>query len=267
MKKVHAIFITLVWIIVGAVVITVANSHKTATLHTPKVDPQTIRAITAAPQGLQNDTRSVLQRVRPCVVSVQTYVTQMTGTQAAGNAKTLDPYQQGSKITSSGIIIDRRGHILTTKNAVPTGQVEVKLYKRNGNAFTASLVSVDNNLGLALLKVNDTVDFTSCRLGDSSAVEVGDIVFAVGSPYGFAETVTSGIVSSSRRQMSIDGHVYQRLIQTDAVINEGNTGGPLVNINGEVIGVNAAVYAPGASSTGIGFAIPINDVKILLKGI
>jgi serine protease Do len=90
-------------------------------------------------------------------------------------------------------------------------------------------------------------------------IEVGDLVLAIGSPFGFSRTVTMGIVSSNRRRLGIDGTRYPDMIQTDAAINEGNDGGPLVNIRGEVIGINMACYMPDNHYSGIGFAIPIND--------
>jgi len=111
------------------------------------------------------------------------------------------------------------------------------------------------------LKILANDVFPAIILGNSDLVEIGDIVFAVGSPFGFSRTVTMGIVSSNRRDLSIDGTKYPDLIQTDAAINEGNDGGPLVNIRGEVIGVNMAYYRPNSRFSGIGFAVPINDVR------
>jgi len=102
-------------------------------------------------------------------------------------------------------------------------------------------------------------------MGDSEMIEVGDIVLTIGNPFGLEQTVTMGIISDDRRNMTIEGRLYEDLIQTDAAINRGNSGGPMININGEVIGINTAIYAPTGLFTGIGFAIPINKVKQLLN--
>ena len=109
-------------------------------------------------------------------------------------------------------------------------------------------------------KIREQGLFPTAVFGNSDLLEVGDFVLALGSPFGFSRTVTMGIVSSSNRSVDINGIRYPDLIQTDAAINEGNDGGPLVNIKGEIIGINMASYMPGNQYAGIGFAIPINDI-------
>ncbi|MBF0360309.1 MAG: trypsin-like peptidase domain-containing protein [Oligoflexia bacterium] len=214
-------------------------------------------------------TRNIIRRIRPCVVTVVSYPNEILAPNGNSYVKTLDPYQNGAKYISSGIIVDSSGIVLTTKDAVPTNKIEIKLFRRKPNVFSAKILKIDNDLDLALLQIDGLSNTFSCPLGDSSTAQVGDIVYALGSPFGFEETVTSGIISSNRKKVSIDGNVFKSLIQIDAIINKGNNGGALVNIDGEVIGVNAAIYSDNATNStfsGIGFAIPINNTKRFIQG-
>jgi len=177
------------------------------------------------------------------------------------------PYPGNSGLVGSGFIIDARGYVVTTFGTVGKAtRVRVSLFSGNRTEYDADVIAVDPKTDLALLKILANDVFPTIILGNSDLVEIGDIVFAIGSPFGFSRTVTMGIVSSNRRNMNIDGTKYPDLIQTDAAINEGNDGGPLVNIRGEVIGVNMAYYRPHSRFSGIGFAVPINDVLAFIEG-
>ncbi len=155
----------------------------------------------------------------------------------------------------SGFVMSREGYILTNNHVVENAdQIKVKLY--NGKEYTGKVVGRDAKTDLALVKIEGASDLHPLALGDSDDLKVGNWVVAVGSPFGLEETVTAGIVSAKGRV--IGSGPYDNFIQTDASINPGNSGGPLVDMKGEVVGINTAIIAQGR---GIGFAIPINLAK------
>lgn len=162
----------------------------------------------------------------------------------------------------SGIIVSEEGHIITN-NHVIEGKQTIRVTLWDGRSFIASKVGEDKVMDLAVLKINAGTKLQGLPFGDSDTVELGEIVFAVGNPFGLGETVTRGIISAKQRSY---GDLQSELLQTDAAINPGNSGGPLVNIRGEIIGINAAVYANNSMaqntrSQGLGFSIPSNLVK------
>jgi serine protease Do len=207
---------------------------------------------------IQEEINHAVSIVRPAVVTVSmpTAAQDPPGT----DLSYISPYSNGRRQIGSGVIVDRRGYVLTTFQTVgKETAVRVKLFSGGKREYAADVVSVDAKTDLALLKIRAAEDFPTVILGNSELVEVGDLVFALGSPFGFSRTVTMGIVSSSQRQLRINGIRYPDMIQTDAVVNDGNDGGPLLNIRGEVIGINIACFMPDNHYAGIGFAIPIND--------
>ena len=174
--------------------------------------------------------------------------------------------QGGGTATGSGIVIDDKGHILTNNHVIEgADKIEVKLGESE-KEYTAEVVGTDPASDLALLKVDaPSSELTPLTLGDSSKMEVGDPVVAIGNPFGLDRTVTSGIVSALQRQIQApNGFSIDNVIQTDAAINPGNSGGPLINGAGEVIGINSQIETGGNGAdgnVGIGFAIPINTAK------
>jgi len=173
--------------------------------------------------------------------------------------------QGGGTATGSGFVIDTKGHILTNNHVIEgAGKIEVKLGESE-HQYTAEVVGTDPASDLALLKVEAPAnELTPLTLGDSSKMEVGDPVVAIGNPFGLDRTVTSGIVSALQRQIEApNGFSIDNVIQTDAAINPGNSGGPLINSAGEVIGINSQIETGGGNdgNVGIGFAIPINTAK------
>ncbi|MCP4372906.1 MAG: trypsin-like serine protease, partial [Deltaproteobacteria bacterium] len=165
-----------------------------------------------------------------------------------------DPQQREFKQRSlgSGFIIDRKGYIVTNNHVVENAdQIKVKL--ANEKEFDAKIVGRDPKTDLALIKIDESSDLVPLKIGNSDALKVGTWVVAIGSPFGLEQTVTAGIVSAKGR--IIGSGPYDDFIQTDASINPGNSGGPLLNMKGEVVGINTAIIASGQ---GIGFAIPIN---------
>ena len=158
----------------------------------------------------------------------------------------------------SGFIIDPAG-IVVTNNHVIDGADEITVTLQDGTSLKATLVGVDKRTDVAVLKVTPEKPLPSVSFGDSDASRVGDWVLAIGNPFGLGGTVTAGIVSARGRD--IQQGPYDNFIQTDAAINKGNSGGPLFNMDGEVIGINTAIYSPSGGSIGIGFSIPANLAK------
>jgi len=165
----------------------------------------------------------------------------------------------------SGFVIDKEGHILTNYHVIAEArQVEVTLHNRK--KYKASVVGVDKSHDLAVVQIK-APDLQPMTLGDSTNLQVGQKVYAIGNPFGLAGTLTRGIVSSIRQVQEPDGLVIDEAIQTDAAINPGNSGGPLLNYHGEVIGINTMIASQPnvGQSAGIGFAIPINTAKAVLN--
>ncbi|HUN59826.1 MAG TPA: DegQ family serine endoprotease [Candidatus Binataceae bacterium] len=161
----------------------------------------------------------------------------------------------------SGVIVSPDGYILTNFHVVGHAD-EIHVTLMDKREFTAKVVGKDQKTDLALIKINTNQPLPSAILGDSAHSEVGDWVLAIGSPFGFNLTVTSGIISAEGRAL---GGNYDNFIQTDASINPGNSGGPLFNTHGEVIGINTAIYSSTGSNAGIGFAIPIDLAKDVME--
>ena len=164
----------------------------------------------------------------------------------------------------SGVILDTAGHIVTNCHVV-RGAVALKVKLADGRTFDdVKLVGADPLTDVAVLKI-DAAELTPAQWGDSDAVDVGDPVLAVGNPFGFSQTVSTGIVSAVGRS-DVGILDYESFVQTDASINQGNSGGPLVNLKGEIVGINTAIYSSvSGGNVGIGFAIPINLAKALVN--
>jgi S1-C subfamily serine protease len=176
-----------------------------------------------------------------------------------------EPESEGGAATGSGFVIDKEGHMLTNNHVVEGAErIQVKLGDSE-TTYEAEVVGTDPSMDLALLDVQAPADqLHPLALGRSGEMEVGDPVVAIGNPFGLDRTVTSGIVSALQRQISApDGFSISNVIQTDAAINPGNSGGPLINADGEVIGINSqiATGGGGGGNVGIGFAIPIDTVR------
>jgi len=162
----------------------------------------------------------------------------------------------------SGVIVTKEGHIVTNHHVI-AGQQEIQVTLHGGKIYKATLIGEDSLLDIAVLKIDSTETFTPLKFGDSAQVQVGQMVFAVGNPFGLGETVTQGIISAKERSISEN---QRDLFQTDAAINPGNSGGPLVNLRGEIIGINVAIISadssnPNSGFQGVGFSIPAGDVK------
>lgn len=161
----------------------------------------------------------------------------------------------------SGFIINKDGYILTNEHVVANADEISVTVADIDKPFKARVVGSDYDLDLAVLKIDAGRDLPTLELGNSGTVRVGEWVIAIGNPYGLDHTVTVGVISATGRPITIQGRLYKNLIQTDAAINPGNSGGPLLNLKGQVVGINTAI---NAQAQGIGFAIPINTVKEVL---
>jgi serine protease Do len=165
----------------------------------------------------------------------------------------------------SGFIIDSRGYALTNYHVVSqAADLMVSVFGKLRRDLPASIVAVDSAADLALIRISGAPPLPEARLGDSAFVQAGDWVLAFGSPFGLEQTVTEGIISSRRRSLVVQGVSYGDMLQTDAPINRGSSGGPLVNMKAEVIGINTAVYGPTGVFSGTGFAIPADRAKAFL---
>src|SRR5690242_20684095 len=166
--------------------------------------------------------------------------------------------------TGSGVIVDvQRGYVLTA-NHVVANATAVQIRTKDGRKFAGRVVGRDAPTDIALLQIREPVGLKAIALGDSDALQVGDFVIAVGNPFGLGQTVTSGLVSALGRTGLVK-QGYEDFIQTDAAINPGNSGGGLINLKGELVGINTAIISPGGGNVGIGFAVPINMAKQVMS--
>ena len=210
----------------------------------------------------------MLEKVLPAVVSVQVEGTARQSQRIPEELKKYfgedapDQQAQPFEGLGSGVIIDAaKGYILTNNHVISQAD-KISVQLNDGREFDAKLIGGDDQSDIALLQVQNPSNLTQIAIADSDKLRVGDFTVAVGNPFGLGQTATSGIVSAlGRSGLNLEG--LENFIQTDASINRGNSGGALLNLNGELIGINTAILAPGGGSIGIGFAIPSNMAKTL----
>jgi Do/DeqQ family serine protease len=229
------------------------------------------RRVPASTTELRLSYASVVHKVTPSVVNV--YAARVVENR---NPFMEDPFfrrffgggggsmpQQVQRSLGSGVIVDAGGLVMTN-NHVIEGATEVKIALADKREFEAEIVLKDSRTDLAVLRVKDGREqFPAIDIGNSDELQVGDVVLAIGNPFGVGQTVTHGIVSAlARTQVGITD--YQFFIQTDAAINPGNSGGALVDLSGRLVGLNTAIFSRSGGSQGIGFAIPVNMVKVVV---
>ncbi|WOT04673.1 Do family serine endopeptidase [Shewanella youngdeokensis] len=215
----------------------------------------------------------MLQKTTPAVVAVAVQGTHVSKQKVPDafryffgqNAPREQVQERPFKGLGSGVIIDAKEGYIVTNNHVIAGADEILIGLSDGRELEAKLIGTDAESDIALLQI-DAKNLTALKRADSDDLQVGDFAVAIGNPFGLGQTVTSGIVSAMGRS-GLGIEMLENFIQTDAAINSGNSGGALVNLNGELIGINTAIVAPGGGNVGIGFAIPANMVNNLVNQI
>jgi serine protease Do len=244
-----------------------STPEKYTLANSPNVDPKQVASL----EALNQERRALVKSVIPSVVAVKTSkkvgVRQQSGMDPFefffGNPRRQ--YRGGDQALvqnslGSGVVVTNEGHILTNNHVVEqVDEIEVQL--SDGRTEKARLVGADSQIDLAVLKI-DNPGVKPLVLADSDSVQVGDFVLAVGNPFGFEETVTDGIISYKGRSSDLG-----ELLQTNAAINPGNSGGPLVNLRGEVVGINTAIISSTGMSAGVGFAIPSSAARSALESL
>jgi len=230
-------------------------------------------------RSLQNEFRAVIAKSRPAVVNIR--ITQERDYRVANpediygflfgmpqmNSRVYKQVVQGN---GSGVIIDPSGYIVTNAHVVAEAStITVTLTKSDGTekSYPGKVTGVDQYMDLAVVKIDAGEELPYLKLSDDRDIMPGDWTIAIGSPFGLAQTTTVGVISAVRQTFMIEGRKYQNMIQTDAPINMGNSGGALLDIDGNVIGINTAIYSPSGGSAGIGFAIPAAEVTRILSNL
>src|SRR5690348_125676 len=225
------------------------------------------------PVALSNAFSGITKKVEPAVVNISTTQV-LQRPKSAGKSHNFgnneddllnrffnspDDSPDAERSIGSGVIVDKKGFILTNQHVIDGAtRIQVSL-DADSRRFTAHVIGSDKETDLAVIKIDTDQDLPVVPLGNSDGVQVGDWVLAFGSPFGFSSTVTAGIVSAKNRAAEAEGQgQFQRFIQTDAAINPGNSGGPLVNMAGEVIGINTAIYTGSHGFEGVGLSMPSN---------
>jgi serine protease Do len=231
--------------------------------------PAVAQDVARTPEALSASFVEIARRVEPAVVNIDTLTTpEIAETDnndkedQSSNNPLLDLMRRRAARPAhgvgSGFIVDASGYILTNQHVIePATRITVSL--ASGERFRGKVIGVDGETDLAVIKIDAGRELPTMKFGDSNAAQVGDWVLAIGSPFGLDQTVTAGIISKKERESQVSN--FQRFLQTDAAINRGNSGGPLVNMRGEAIGVNSQIATYTGDYSGIGFALPSNQAK------
>lgn len=246
-----------------------------AQLHPPEIAAESKGPVTVLPNPLlanrvgAESIADITERVLPSVVNISmTKVTKMSGSQSPF-APFFGPQEQGDRREQgmgSGVIVSKDGYILTNNHVVADAS-EIKVTTSNRKNYTATIVGTDPKSDLAVIKLKGEVsDLKPVEFGDSGNLRLGDIVLAIGNPFGVGQTVTMGIVSAKGRS-DLGIEAYEDFIQTDAAINPGNSGGALINGEGKLVGINTAILSRSGGYQGIGFAIPSNMASPIMDSL
>ena len=236
---------------------------------------QTDLQIARAPEALSASFAEIARHVEPAVVNIETLQapTELSDKEnedkdeSATSNPLLDMFRRQQRRPTrgvgSGFIVSPKGYILTNYHVIDEA-TRIIVGLQSGEKYRGTVVGVDPETDVAVIKIDAPKDLPTVTLGDSNAAQVGDWVLAMGSPFGLDQTVTAGIISKKERE-SPYFNVFQRFLQTDAAINRGNSGGPLVNMRGEVIGMNSQIATSTGDYNGIGFALPANETNFVYK--
>jgi len=232
-------------------------------------------AINAQPEKLSKSFAEIAKKVEPAVVSIDTKVTAPQTTARVSPSPEKDDdimdflrrqmAQRPIYGVGSGFIVDKAGYILTNAHVI-NGASRITVKLDSGEEYPGTVLGSDDETDLAVVKIDAKKDLPFLTFGDSEKAEVGDWVLAIGSPFGLTKTVTAGIISQTRRETPY-ASAFQRFIQTDAAINRGNSGGPLVNMDGQVIGINSQIATSTGDYNGVGFALPSHEAENVYKQI
>jgi Do/DeqQ family serine protease len=241
--------------------------------HTTVAQPE--MQISRAPEALSASFAEIARRVEPAVVNIETTQAPQVEVSEKDDDKEdqdstnplLDMFRRRQRTPTrgvgSGFIVNPKGFILTNYHVIQDA-ARITVGLQSGEKYRGNIVGFDPETDVAVIKIDAPKDLPTVTLGDSNAAQVGDWVLAMGSPFGLDQTVTAGIISKKERE-SPYFNVFQRFLQTDAAINRGNSGGPLVNMRGEVIGMNSQIATSTGDYNGIGFALPANETNFVYK--
>jgi serine protease Do len=267
-----------VWIVALATACLLAGMGIGAMLSGKPTVAQNESQIARAPEALSASFAEIARRVEPAVVNIDTITAAPEVSEKdnedqedlPSNNPLLDMFRRQSRRPShgvgSGFIVSPKGYILTNEHVVH-GSSRIIVGLQNGQSYPGKVVGIDEETDVAVIKIDAPQDLPTVTLGDSNAAQVGDWVLAVGSPFGLDQTVTAGIISKKERETPSATSNFQRFIQTDAAINRGNSGGPLVNMRGEVIGINSQIATSTGDYNGIGFALPAGEANFVYRQI
>jgi len=266
-----------IWIAALAVACLLAGIGIGAILSGRPTVAQNQAQIARAPEALSASFAEIARRVEPAVVNIDTLQAAPDIAEkdedgkddAPSNNPLLDMFRRQprrpARGVGSGFIVGAKGYILTNEHVIE-GATRITVGLQSGEKFRGRVIGVDDETDVAIIKIDTPKDLPTVTLGDSNSAQVGDWVLAIGSPFGLDQTVTAGIISKKERETS-PGNSFQRFLQTDAAINRGNSGGPLVNMRGEVIGVNSQIATSTGDYNGIGFALPANEANFVYRQI
>ncbi len=263
-----------VWIAALAVACLVTGIGIGAILSGRTTVAQNDLQIARAPEALSASFAEIARRVEPAVVNIETTQQQIEVNEKdedkedqESNNPLLDLFRRQQRKpqrgVGSGFVIDAKGYILTNYHVIEDA-ARITIGMQSGEKYRGTVVGFDPETDVAVIKIDAQKNLPTLTLGDSNAAQVGDWVLAMGSPFGLDQTVTAGIISKKERE-SPYFNVFQRFLQTDAAINRGNSGGPLVNMRGEVIGMNSQIATSTGDYNGIGFALPSNETAFVYK--
>src|SRR6266699_2684642 len=267
-----------VWIVTLGIACLLAGIGIGAMLSGRPTVAQNEAQIARAPEALSASFAEIARRVEPAVVNIETM--QTTGEVAEkddedqkdeqpSNNPLLDMFRRQqhrpTRGVGSGFIVSPKGYILTNNHVIEDA-TRIIVGLQSGEKYRGKVVGVDSETDVAVIKIESSQDLPTVTLGDSNAAQVGDWVLAMGSPFGLDQTVTAGIISKKERESPFF-NIFQRFLQTDAAINRGNSGGPLVNMRGEAIGMNSQIATSTGDYNGIGFALPATETDYVYKQI
>jgi serine protease Do len=232
--------------------------------------------IARAPEALSASFAEIARRVEPAVVNIETIAasTELSEKDLDDKDDQMNPLldmfrrqaRRPTRGVGSGFIVSSKGYILTNEHVVE-GSSRIIIGLQSGEKYRGRVVGVDDETDVAVVKIDVSHDLPTVTLGDSNSAQVGDWVLAMGSPFGLEQTVTAGIISKKERETPGSSSNFQRFLQTDAAINRGNSGGPLVNMRGEVIGINSQIATSTGDYNGIGFALPATEANFVYRQI